>query len=767
MHFLSALMAKLPLLLLLLSAPALSAELTGTVTLSLDSQPVPYAQVRYVAQATGTVYATQTDTDGAYRLSFPEPVTAVEEGSSLPAHTALRWAYPNPFNPSVTLPFDLAEAGPVRLLLFDALGRPVRRLLDQELPAGRHQPVWDGCDDQGRPAGAGVYLYHLETGEYQATRKLTLTDGLPSRALKSAVESRGCGEYTVQVQGPAIRSLTLPGVDPCSPGFDPHFQVEPDQMLLALSGDQTSLLLGVPGGWFTMGSPLYQDENPEHRVFLDPYYVEAQEVTVARYRACVETGACLEPAQGQTCNWGVKERDDHPVNCLSWYEAQRYCQWAGLRLPTEAEWEKAARGSAGRIYPWGDEPPGGAGNCDRAVMMRAGLGLGCGYDGTGPVATRQADTSVYGARDLAGNVWEWVDDWYQPDYYARSPQHNPRNQASATHKGLRGNSWHYVDPDLDLRAANRYRFRPLRWYPYIGLRCVRSADPQSPAPPVLAPPAGEAALLGVSDWLVRNRMARAAEGDTLPTAPASTDEMVLIPAGEFLMGFDRGQGDERPRHPVYLSAYYLDKYEVSVAQYRACVEAGQCTRPYSGEAAYRLPFEGGYTNWDKPDRDHHPVNAVNWDQADQYCRWAGKRLPTEAEWEKAGGGNGRVYPWGDEQPSCERAVIDDGGDGCGQDSTWPVGTKPAGASPYGVMDLAGNVWEWVDDWYERDYYQRAPPLDPRNTDPGVEGLKVLRGGSLADQNTHIYALSNRLAYDPWQGFDYTIGFRCARPAPGH
>ena len=227
------------------------------------------------------------------------------------------------------------------------------------------------------------------------------------------------------------------------------------------------------------------------------------------------------------------------------------------------------------------------------------------------------------------------------------------------------------------------------------------------------------------------------------------------------------EGDERPRRPVYLSAYYLDKYEVSVAQYRACVETGQCTRPYSGGAAYRLPFEGGYTNWDKPDRDHHPVNAVNWNQADQFCRWAGKRLPTEAEWEKAGGGDGRVYPWGDEQPSCERAVIDDGGDGCGQDSTWPVGTKPAGASPYGVMDLAGNVWEWVDDWYERAYYQRAPALDPRNTDPGAEGLKVLRGGSLADQNTHIYALSNRLAYDPWQGFDYTIGFRCARPAPGH
>ena len=254
----------------------------------------------------------------------------------------------------------------------------------------------------------------------------------------------------------------------------------------------------------------------------------------------------------------------------------------------------------------------------------------------------------------------------------------------------------------------------------------------------------------------------AAEGDTIPTTLVDA-EMVHVPVGEFVMGFDRGEGDERPQRTVFVSDYYIDKYEVTVAHYRACVEAGACMQPYSGSAAYRLAFEDYYTNWDKAGREHYPVNAVSWYQANSYCRWAGKRLPTEAEWEKGARGTaGGQYPWGDEEPDCDRIVMDDGGDGCGQESTWRVGSKPAGASPYGVMDMAGNVWEWIADWYARDFYSRGASTDPFNADPGEEGLKILRGGSLADQNPHIHRTSNRLGYDPAQGFDYTIGFRCAR-----
>ena len=126
------------------------------------------------------------------------------------------------------------------------------------------------------------------------------------------------------------------------------------------------------------------------------------------------------------------------------------------------------------------------------------------------------------------------------------------------------------------------------------------------------------------------------------------------------------------------------------------------------------------------------------------------------------GTEGQRYPWGDEDPDCDWIVMDDGGDGCGQESTWPVGSKLRGASPYGALDMSGNVWEWVADWWSRDYYVTGPTRDPLNNEAGEAGLKVLRGGSLADQNPHIHLATNRLAYGPNSRFDYTIGFRCAR-----
>ena len=521
-------------------------------------------------------------------------------------------------------------------------------------------------------------------------------------------------------------------------------------------------MTGIPGSAFPMGSEQFQDESPAHEVWIDPFYLSLREATVAQYRACVETGSCGEPARGEPCNWGVESRDDHPVNCISWADAVRYCQWSGLRLPTEAEWEKAARGTAGRQYPWGDQPPGGAGDCDRAIMMRAGLGLGCGYDGTGPVATRKGGASVYGVDDMAGNVWEWVADSYERDYYEGSPDANPVNLAETGFKVVRGNSWYYVDPNPDMRAANRYRFRPRRWHPLVGVRCARSTgasefdltfEVETPL-----------AATERSDWMGENRAAMAAEGDTIPAGDVEhlLEEMVFVEGGVFIRGRESGDSDERPVRSVHVDSYFIDRFEVTVVEYRKCVEAGPCTPAHTGSGPYRLAFEDHYTNWNKPGRDFHAVNAVSWHQADEYCRWAGKRLPSEAEWEKAArGSDGRTYPWGEEDPSCERIVMDDSGDGCGQEMPWRIGSKPGGASPHGVMDMSGNVWEWVQDWYDRGYYEWGPIQDPLNTREG-EGLKVLRGGSFADQNGRIHSTTNRLGYDPNQRWDYTIGFRCAR-----
>jgi formylglycine-generating enzyme required for sulfatase activity len=152
--------------------------------------------------------------------------------------------------------------------------------------------------------------------------------------------------------------------------------------------------------------------------------------------------------------------EDHPVTQVTWYGAQAYCQWARARLPTEAEWEKAARGVDGRSYPWGSEPP----DCDKAQYGDCG-------GATVPVGSRTAGVSPYGVLDMAGNVWEWVADWYDPAYYGSSPSQNPQGPASGECKVFRGGSWGY--PSAFIRASDRARNRPTYAGFNVGFRCAK------------------------------------------------------------------------------------------------------------------------------------------------------------------------------------------------------------------------------------------------------------------------------------------------------
>lgn len=227
--------------------------------------------------------------------------------------------------------------------------------------------------------------------------------------------------------------------------------------------------------------------------------------------------------------------------------------------------------------------------------------------------------------------------------------------------------------------------------------------------------------------------------------------MIAIPAGPFLRGSTEqtGRDDERPQRTVHVDAFAIDSVEVTNARYLAFVEATGHRHPPN-------PFgEGTLTSAEGV--EHLPVVQVNWHDAADYCQWAGKRLPTEAEWEKAArGGDGRLYPWGNEAPTSERANYerqwDDG------KALRVVGITPEGRSPYGVLDMAGNAREWTQDWYAADYYKQGPDRNPRGPDKGV--LKVIRGGSWGSPVTDITATARGRG-----GFalrTHGTGFRCAR-----
>jgi formylglycine-generating enzyme required for sulfatase activity len=229
-------------------------------------------------------------------------------------------------------------------------------------------------------------------------------------------------------------------------------------------------------------------------------------------------------------------------------------------------------------------------------------------------------------------------------------------------------------------------------------------------------------------------------------------DMCKVAAGCFDMGCNEAvdsecASNEYPYHPVTVPAFYIDRTEVTVAAYGKCEAAGECGTPSTYSSS---------CNWGVSGKEQHPVNCVSWNEADTYCKWTGKRLCTEAEWEKAARGtDGRKYPWGNDTATCDYAVMYASGYGCGEASTWEVGKKPKGASPYGLLDMSGNVGEWVEDG-NHDSYDGAP------ADGSAWGgsNRVGRGGCFYYDAGNVRA-SLRQYVGPPSG-DVVLGLRCCR-----
>ena len=199
--------------------------------------------------------------------------------------------------------------------------------------------------------------------------------------------------------------------------------------------------------------------------------------------------------------------------------------------------------------------------------------------------------------------------------------------------------------------------------------------------------------------------------------------MVSIPAGSY-DGESDGDADEKPAHKVQISAFSMDEYEVTVRQYATFLQESGGDRP------------ADWKTMNKTANQKRPVMGVDWADAARYCKWAGKRLPTEAEWEKAARGtDGRLYPWGNDPPTPLHANYGKK-EWNNYEALVPVGTLEAGKSPYGVYDMAGNVWEWVSDWYDNDYYKKSPSAEPDRT------------------------VNGRVQSDPWRLLEH----QCSKPA---
>jgi formylglycine-generating enzyme required for sulfatase activity len=229
------------------------------------------------------------------------------------------------------------------------------------------------------------------------------------------------------------------------------------------TGTQEAPMALVPAGEFTMGSNLADDEKPAHRVYLNAFYMDKYEVTVGQYAKYLEVTDMEEPP-----DWHIMNQSQHqkrPVVNVDWEDAVMYCKWAGKRMPTEAEWEKAARGTDGRIYPWGNEAP---------TRLHANYGRKewNNHLALVPVGSFEEGKSPYGIYDMAGNAWEWVSDWYDFDYYKSSPRRNPIGPATGESKVVRGGSWLYV-PEF-LRSAHRFAAQPTNRHFGYGFRCAKT-----------------------------------------------------------------------------------------------------------------------------------------------------------------------------------------------------------------------------------------------------------------------------------------------------
>jgi formylglycine-generating enzyme required for sulfatase activity len=290
---------------------------------------------------------------------------------------------------------------------------------------------------------------------------------------------------------------------------------------------------------------------PAHEVNLDGFWMYKNLVTVDQFRKFCKATARNMPAAPP---WGW--RGDHPIVNASWYDANAYCAWAGVRLPTEAEWEAAARGTDGRIYPWGNTWDSARLASSKRLLRDAGA--------TSPIGTFPTGASPYGCLDMAGNCWEWCADWYDGEYYRYSPIRNPMGPGFSVGRVLRGGAWYYCDP-ANFTTFNRLGLDPSLALSYTGFRCV-SSPLATPSQAVTQPPPGPTPAPTEAVPVGRGFGAGGNAGASKTNAIDSA-VMLWIPSGNFVMGANAVSAYSSPAHRVHLDGFRIYKNPVTVGQF--------------------------------------------------------------------------------------------------------------------------------------------------------------------------------------------------------
>ncbi|GEM_PF-2309138 len=403
------------------------------------------------------------------------------------------WVRAVAFSPDGQTLASIAQPPPnnntMTIILWDAASGQPLQTLNQSVSGNDHSAllVWSpdgsvlGAYFRGEP---GVALYDVASGKKLPTDKQTTSfsrreayspDGqIVARIWEEGLITLHRAEGQPVVSAPGAASPTPVAQASASPA--PPVTVEAGTVMLSISDGRPMAF--IPAGSFWMGAAESDaeadaDEKPQHEVQLDAYWLDQYEVTNEEYEQCVADGMCYEPEALDINGFAyefARAITDAPVVNVSWYSASDYCAWAGKRLPTEAEWERAARGDDGRRYPWGDDPD---------AFQRAWYGgifdvndpsVQDDFSRPAPVGSFPEGVSPFGVFDLAGNVWEWVLDWYAPDTYSQPGQENPTGPEAGSIRIVRGGSW--TTPSLSLRATYREARMPSGAWIDVGFRCA-------------------------------------------------------------------------------------------------------------------------------------------------------------------------------------------------------------------------------------------------------------------------------------------------------